>query len=95
LFTGGIVVAIGVLIQGPPAVLLGSEIIALGLYWFYVRIHRQRKPVHPFGPPDGKPDIYFPRSDIPRPLYEDMRRMLEEKRRLSKEDGSKHENKDD
>lgn len=68
LFTGGIAAAIGALTQSLYAVLLGSGIISLSLYWFYVRYYRKRKPVHPLGPPDGRPDNYFPRTDIPRPL---------------------------
>ncbi|MCJ7608160.1 hypothetical protein MUP00_00620 [Candidatus Bathyarchaeota archaeon] len=94
LFTGGIAIAVGLLTQNVPVALLGSGIIFLGLYWFYVRFYRKRKPAHPFGPPDGKPDIYFPRSDIPRPLYEDMWRMQDEKRRVIEEDRSKDEHTD-
>ena len=80
LFLGGIVLAVGALTQSIPEALLGSGLMLIGLYWFYVRYYRQRKPRHPFGPPDGKPDIYFPRSNIPRPLYEDMRRMKEKEK---------------
>ena len=45
------------------------------MYLFYVRYYWKRKPVHPFGPADGKPDTCFP-----RPLYEDLQRMQEEEK---------------
>ena len=35
-------------------------------------------------PPEGKMDIYFPRTNIPRPIHEDFRRMQEKKRKLDK-----------
>ena len=35
-------------------------------------------------PPEAKADIYFPRTDIPRPIHEDFRRMEEKRRRLAK-----------
>jgi len=28
-------------------------------------------------PPEGRMDIYFPRTDIPRPIHEDVRRYPE------------------
>jgi hypothetical protein len=81
LFFGGVVLTSAFLVQSIPLVLLISALMSIGLYWFYIRYVRKKKPQHPFGPPDGKPDIYFPRSDIPRPLYEDMRKMKEEERK--------------
>jgi len=35
-------------------------------------------------PPEGKTDIYFPRTDIPRPVHADFRRMQEKKQKLAK-----------
>ena len=35
-------------------------------------------------PPEGRGDVYLPRTDIPRPIHEDFRRIEEKKRRLEK-----------
>jgi hypothetical protein len=35
-------------------------------------------------PPEGKQDMYLPRTDIPRPVFEDFRKMKEKKQRLAK-----------
>jgi hypothetical protein len=29
---------------------------------------------YPMVPPEGRPDIYSPRTNIPRPIYEDVQR---------------------
>jgi hypothetical protein len=69
-------VADGILAGSVLLVMLGAGLAAVDSYWFYLRYYRNRgKPRGPLSPPGGKPDVYFPRSDIPRPLYEDMRRM--------------------
>jgi len=47
------------------------------LYFSYVRYFKKERVRYPLVPPEGKSDIYFPRTDIPRPIYEDMRRMQE------------------
>lgn len=58
-------------------------VIAFTLYFFYVRLHL-KKTRYPLVPPEGKADIYFPRTDIPRPIHEDLRKMQKRKRRLEK-----------
>jgi hypothetical protein len=35
-------------------------------------------------PPDGKGDMYLPRTNIPRSLYADFREMREKKRKFEK-----------
>ena len=49
----------------------------------YFTRHRRRLE-YPMVPPEAKPDIYSPRTDIPRPIHEDIRRMEEKKRRMEK-----------
>jgi len=61
------------------AVYLG--IVALYMYWFYVRYYKKKKPRCPIVPPEGKADIYS-RANIPRPIHEDFRRMQEKKKGL-------------
>ena len=67
-------------------------VIALDLYFLYVRFYK-KKPQYPMVPPEGKPDVYFPRSDIPRPIFDDARRMQEKKRKLAKIDKMRHKKK--
>lgn len=42
----------------------------------------KKHPKYPLVPPEGKGDIYLPRSDIPRPIFEDFRKMREKKRKF-------------
>lgn len=39
----------------------------------YNRFIRGRKPKYPLSPPGREWDPYFPRSNIPRPIHEDVR----------------------
>ena len=41
------------------------------LYRYSKGKHRTK---YPIVPPEGRTDIYFPRTDIPRPIHEDVRR---------------------
>jgi len=43
----------------------------------YRHVYKGKKPKYPLVPPEGRTDIYFPRTDIPRPIYEDVRRYPE------------------
>jgi hypothetical protein len=43
-------------------------------YLAYRSVYKGAKPKYPMVPPEGKTDAYFPRTDIPRPVYEDARR---------------------
>jgi len=53
----------------------GFLIYCYGLYRF---IYKKVEPKYPLVPPEGRmTDIYFPRSRIPRPIYEDIRRYPE------------------
>ena len=43
-------------------------------YLLYRFVYKRAKPKYPIVPPEGRSDIYFPRTDIPRPIFEDARR---------------------
>lgn len=80
----GLALAGAILLQSIWAIVVVSGVIAFSLYFFYVRLYQNREARYPLVPPEGKVDIYFPRTDIPRPIYGDIRRMEEKKRRLAK-----------
>jgi hypothetical protein len=65
------------------AVLLGMYLFSLS-FFFYSRRQRKRRLQYPLVPPEGKADVYFPRTKIPRPIHEDFRKMDERKRKLKK-----------
>jgi hypothetical protein len=57
---------------------------AIHLAWFlafcYLNhrfVYKKAKAKYPLAPPEGRMDIYFPRTDIPRPVHEDVRRYPE------------------
>jgi hypothetical protein len=55
-------------------------------YVVFIRRFRKDKVRYPLVPPEGKGDVYFPRTKIPRPIYEDMRRAREQRRKFAKLD---------
>jgi len=56
------------------------------IYFYYVRHFRKEKLRYPLVPPEGKGDVYFPRTKIPRPIHEDMRRAREQRRKFAELD---------
>lgn len=42
-------------------------------YYLYVRYIKGSGPRYPLASPDPEKDIYFPRTNIPRPIYRDFR----------------------
>jgi len=46
-------------------------------FLLYKHVYKGEKPKYPLVPPKGRADVYFPRTDIPRPIYEDVRRYPE------------------
>jgi hypothetical protein len=57
-------------------------------YLVYTTIYLRSKRKYPLVPPEGQPDIYFPRTNIPRPIYEDVQRhpkSFRKKRRREKD----------
>jgi len=72
-----------ILLQNLWAIIIVIAVIGFDLYWFYAG-HNKKKPQYPLVPPEGKSDVYLPRSDIPRPIHADFREMQEKKRKLEK-----------
>jgi len=47
-------------------------------YLIYRFVYKGAKPKYPVVPPEGRmTDHYFPRTRVPRPIYEDVRRYPE------------------
>jgi len=76
--------AIALMLESVWAVAIVLASFALGLYWIFIRFQKKRKPRYPLVPPEGKPDVYLPRTDIPRPIVEDFRRMEEKRKKFEK-----------
>jgi len=53
-------------------------------YLAYIATYSKLKQKYPLVPPEGRPDIYFPRTNIPRPIYEDAQRARERARFFKK-----------
>lgn len=58
-------------------------------YFLYRFVYKGAKPKYPIVPPEGRTDIYFPRTNIARPVHEDVRRYpasfgLKKKRRAER-----------
>lgn len=60
------------------------------MFLFYLVMAVRRKPRYPLVPPEGIGDMYLPRTNIPRPLYEDFHKMKERKRKFAKIDRMVH-----
>jgi len=84
LITNGIMLASAILVQSIWLYLACLAVTAFTLYFLYVRLHQKKETRYPMAPPEGKMDIYFPRTNIPRPIHEDFRKMQEKKRKLDK-----------
>ena len=56
------------------------------MYFCHVRCSKKERVRYPLVPPEGRGDVYFPRSKIPRPIHEDMRRVEEQRRKFAKLD---------
>jgi len=67
-------------------ILIMSGVITFELFLFYTLYDRRKKLRYPLVPPEGRGDIYLPRTDIPRPIHEDFRRMQEKKTRFAQID---------
>lgn len=64
--------------------MFASGIIAFTIYFLYVRLFQKKEARYPLVPPEGKVDIYFPRTNIPRPVHADFRKMQEKKQKIAK-----------
>jgi hypothetical protein len=54
-----------------------SVCFLLYCYLLYHFVYKREKPRYPMVPPQGQMDIYYPRTNIPRPIYEDLQRYPE------------------
>lgn len=61
-------------IVGAVMFLASFLIYCYGVYHF---VWKKVKPKYPMVPPEGRMDVYYPRTNIPRPIYEDVRRYPE------------------
>jgi len=67
-----------IMIQFPLAAILQLGGFLFYCYGLYRWVYKKVEPKYPLVPPEGRmTDIYFPRSRIPRPIYEDVRRYPE------------------
>jgi len=46
-------------------------------YLDYHFVYKRIKAKYPLAPPEGQMDVYFPRTNIPRPIHEDVQRYPE------------------
>ena len=83
LAAAGLSLTIAVLLQSLWATILVIALTCTGLYWFHIRYRKKIKPRYPMAPPDAEPgDAYFPRTNIPRPIYADAIKMREKQKKL-------------
>ena len=80
----GLWLLVGVLVQSVWVCIVALGTIVFTLYYVYVRLYLKKKARYPVVPPEGRTDIYFPRTDVPRPVHADFRKMQEKKRRFEK-----------
>lgn len=86
LVANGLAIASAIILQNIWFVVLVLGIIAFDIYLYFFRLHRKKEPRYPLVPPEGKGDVYLPRTDIPRPIHADFRKMREKRRRFEKID---------
>lgn len=84
LVANGFAIASAIILRDIWFVVVVMGIVAFDIYLYYFMLHRKKEPRYPLVPPEGKGDVYLPRSDIPRPIHADFRRMREKKRRFKK-----------
>ena len=70
-------VYMSMLIQFYAGIAAWSVCFILYGYFVYHFVYKGSKPKYPMVPPEGRPDIYYPRTNIPRPIYEDIQRYPE------------------
>jgi hypothetical protein len=82
----GVALLIGLLLQSLLGIVLILGTAAFDVYWFYWSSKHKRRQRYPLVPPEGKGDVYLPRTDIPRPIHQDLRLMDEKKKTFAKID---------
>jgi len=83
-FIEGLWLFVAILVRSVVTGLTSLAVIVLTIWLFYTRLYEKREVRYPLVPPEGKTDIYFPRTDIPRPVYADFRSIEERKEKLEK-----------
>lgn len=83
-FVQGLMLVGMILVRSIWATVIVLGVIGSTIYFFYVRLCQKKEARYPLVPPEGKADIYFPRTNIPRPIYADFRKIQEKKRKLTK-----------
>lgn len=83
-FVQGLALVSAILLQNILMCLIVLGAIGFTIYFFYVRLYQKKEAKYPLVPPEGKVDIYFPRTNIPRPIHGDFREMCEKKQRFDK-----------
>lgn len=86
LVANGLAIASAIILRNIWFVVLVLGIIAFDIYLYFFRFHQKKEPRYPLVPPEGKGDVYLPRTDIPRPIHADFRKMREKRRRFEKID---------
>lgn len=80
----GLWLLIGFITQSVWTCAIASGLMALTIYFLYVRLYQKKEARYPVIPLEGKTDIYFPRTNIPRPVIADFREMEKKKKKLAK-----------
>lgn len=84
MIANGLAIASAIILRDMWFVVLVLGIVAFDVYLYYFMKCRKKEPRYPLVPPEGKQDIYLPRTNIPRPIHADYRRMQEKKRKFEK-----------
>jgi hypothetical protein len=63
------------------AVIIGAVVFDLTVYY---QIVRKKRIQYPLLPPEGKPDMYFPFTRVPRPVIAEARKAEEKKKKLAR-----------
>lgn len=63
------------------ALIIGAVVFDLAIYY---QIIRKRRIKYPLVPPEGKSDMYFPFTRVPRPVIAEAREAEEKKKKLGR-----------
>lgn len=80
---------LSILTRAYQEIVLVSACFVFYSYLVYTATYTRLKRKYPMVPPEGRPDIYFPRTNIPRPIYEDAQRARERAKFFKKKEQKK------
>lgn len=66
LFVQGLALVGMILVRSIWGCVIVLGVIGSTIYFFYVRLFQKKEARYPLVPPEGKVDIYFPRTNIPQ-----------------------------